>query len=443
MLKSIKSAFQIKELRRKLSFTMLMIILVRIGAQLPVPGINTSYFKQWFSQNNNGAFNIFSAFTGGSFENFSIFALGITPYITASIVVQLMSVAIPALEQYQKDGEYGRKKIEWINRWTAIGLSFFESICMAYGFGKSGLIPNMSILRGIIIVVCLTGGSGLMIFMGEMIKKHGIGNGISIILAVNILSRIPGSLSALFETFVLNKTIAKGCLSAAIIIAIIVATIVLVVILNDGHRDVPVQYSQKMNGRRLMGTQASKIPIKVNVANVMPVIFASSILSIPQLIASITGKGYGSGISRIVLECVNQNNWFNPANPQYSVGLIVYIVMIYFFAYFYTSISFNPLEVAANLKKGGGCIPGIRPGKPTEDYLTKVLSHMVAIGATALMVIIFIPTLFNGLFHANVSFGGTSIIIIVGVVLETLEQIEAAMQVRKHEGFLTGNRRRF
>lgn len=443
MFKSIKSAFRIKDLRRKLLFTLLMIILVRVGSQIPVPGINTSYFKQWFAQNNDGAFNIFSAFTGGSFENFSIFALGITPYITASIIIQLLSVCIPALEQFQKDGEYGRKKMEWVNRWTAIGLSVVESVCMAYGFGKSGLIPNMSIFRGIIITVFLTGGCGLMIFMGEMIKKHGIGNGISIILAVNILSRIPGSLSALFETFVFNKTIAKGCLSALIIIAIIVATIVLVVTLNDGHRDVPVQYSQKMNGRRLAGTQASKIPIKVNVANVMPVIFASSLLSLPQMVASITGKGYGSGISRIILEGVNQNNWFNPSTPWCSIGLVIYIVMLYFFAFFYTSISFNPLEVASNLKKSGGCIPGLRPGKPTEDHLAKVLSHMVVIGATALMIIVFIPTFFNGMFHASVSFGGTSIIIIVGVMLETLEQIEAHMQVRKHEGFLTKDRRGF
>jgi len=241
--------------------------------------------------------------------------------------------------------------IIWINRWTAIGLSFVESICMAYGFGRSGLIPNMAILRGLVIVICLTGGSGLMIFMGEMIKKHGIGNGISIILAVNILSRIPNSLAALFETFVFNKTLAKGCLSAVVILAVIIGTIVLVVILNDGHRDVPVQYSQKMNGRRLTGGLASKIPIKVNVANVMPVIFASSLLSLPQMVASFTGKGYGSGISKIILECVNQNNWFTPAKPQCSIGLVFYIVMIYFFAYFYTSISFNPMEVAANLKK--------------------------------------------------------------------------------------------
>lgn len=282
-----------------------------------------------------------------------------------------------------------------------------------------------------------------MIFMGEMIKKHGIGNGISIILAVNILSRIPNSLAALFETFVFNKTLAKGCLSAVIILAVIIGTIVLVVILNDGHRDVPVQYSQKMNGRRLTGGLASKIPIKVNVANVMPVIFASSLLSLPQMVASFAGKRYGSGISKIILECVNQNNWFNSAKPQCSIGLVCYVVMIYFFAYFYTSISFNPMEVAANLKKSGGCIPGLRPGKPTEEYLSKVISHMVVIGTTCLMGIVFIPTLFNGLFSAKVSFGGTSIIIIiiVGVTLETLEQIESHMQVRKHEGFLTKSKR--
>ena len=440
MFKFIKTAFRIKDLRRKLSFTLLMVILVRLGSQLPVPGIDTSYFKQWFEQNQNGAFSIFSAFTGGSFENFSVFALGITPYITASIVIQLLTIVIPALEQFQKDGEYGRKKIEWINRWTAIGLSFAESISMAYGFGKSGLLPNMSILRGIIIVVCLTGGSGLMIFMGEMIKKHGIGNGISIILAANILSRIPSNLTTLFENFVINKTIAKAVLSAVIIIAVILATILLVVVVNDGHRDIPVQYSRKMIGRRVTGGQMSKIPIKVNIANVMPVIFASSILSIPQLIASISGKGYGSGISKFILGCVNQNNWFSKSNPEYSLGLVIYIIMMYFFGYFYTSITFNPAEVADNLKKGGGCVPGLRPGKKTEEYLTDIVNHMVIIGTTSILIITMIPTIFNGLFNANVSFGGTSIIIIVGVMLETLEQIESQMQARSHEGFLTGNR---
>ena len=441
MLKSISKAFRIPDLRKKLLFTIGIIILVRAGSQVPVPGIDTTYFKQWFSQNNSGALNLFSAFTGGSFESFSVFALGITPYITASIIIQLLTIVIPALEEFQHDGVYGMKKLEWINRWTAIGLAFIESIAMALGFGRSGLIPNLSFLRGVIIVICLTAGSGLLIFMGEMIKKKGIGNGISIILAVNILSRVPHSLSLLFENFVYRKTIAKGMLAAATILGVILITIILVVLLNEGRRDISVQYSGKMSGHKMIGGQMSKIPIKVNVANVMPVIFTSTILSIPQMVATITGKGYGSGVSAFILNCVSQNNWFDPLHPQYTFGFVIYVVMMYFFAFFYTSISFNPMEIADNLKKQGGCIAGIRPGKPTEIYIGKIINRMIVIGTTGLLVVVMIPCVFNGMFGASVSFGGTSIIIIVGVILETLEQIESFMQERNFSGFILSDTR--
>ena len=439
MLRSIKKAFRIPDLRKKLLFTIGIIILVRIGSQLPVPGIDASYFKQWFAKNSEGPLNLFSAFTGGSFESFSIFALGITPYITASIIIQLLTIVIPVLEEYHHDGVYGMKKLEWINRWTAVGLAFIESIAMAIGFGRSGLIPDLSFLRGFIIVISLTAGSGLLIFMGEMIKKKGIGNGISIILAVNILSRVPQSLTILFENFVFRKTIAKGMLSAAIIIGVILITITLVVLLNEGRRNVPVQYSKKISGHGFYGGQKSKIPIKVNVANVMPVIFTSTMLSFPQMIASITGKGYGSGMSAFFLNCVSQNNWFNPAHPEYTFGFLIYVGMMYFFAFFYTSISFNPMEIADNLKKQGGCISGIRPGKPTEIYIRNIVNRMIVIGTTGLLIIVMIPCIFNGLFGASVSFGGTSIIIIVGVILETLEQIESYMQERNFTGFIQKN----
>lgn len=440
MFKSISTAFHIKELRKKLLFTIGMIMLVRIGSQIPVPGIDASYFKEWFQRNSNGAFNILSAFTGGSFEKFSVFGLGITPYITASIIIQLLSIVIPALEELRRDGDYGQKKMEWINRGTAIGLAFAESVAMSIGFGRSGLIPNMSILRGISIVFFLTGGSALLILAGELIKKHGVGNGISIILAVNILSRIPNDLYTLAESFVFHKTLAKGALAALIIAMILVATIVFVIILNDAHRDLLIQYSKKTAGRRLIGGQASKIPIKVNVANVMPVIFASSLLSIPQLAATLCGKGYGSGISKFILNAVNQNNWFSPQHPEYSVGLVFYVAMVFYFAYFYASISFNPMEIADNLRKQGGVVPGLRPGKPTELYIKKTVNTLTVIGAAGLMLVVLIPVIFNGLFGASVSFGGTSIIIIVGVTLETLQQIEAQMQGRKHEGFLLGDK---
>lgn len=437
MFESVRGAFRAKELRGKILFTLFIIALVRLGSQIPVPGINTEYFRQWFAENGGDAFNIISAFTGGSFERFSIFALGITPYITASIIIQLLTIAIPALEELQKDGDYGRKKLDWITRYTALGLALIESIAMAIGFGKSGLIPNMSALRGVIIVICLTGGCALIILLGECINKKGIGNGISIILMVNILSGIPRDIFALVELFIYEKTIAKAAVAVIIIVAVIILTVVLVVLLNEGVRKIPIQYAAKSNnGRALIRGQSSFLPIKVNAASVMPVIFASALFSIPMMFANILGKGYGSGISAFILNAINQNNWFSKTHPEYTLGLLIYIPLIIFFAYFYTSISFNPIEIADNLKKSGATIPGIRAGKPTEEYLSKIISRMIFIGAVGLIIVVLIPIFFSGMFGANVSFGGTSIIIIVGVILETLEQIEAAMQVHNYKGFI-------
>ena len=437
MLETLRNAFKIKDIRKKLFFTFLMLVVVRLGSQLPVPGVNRDYFSNWFaSQQANGALNFFSAFTGGSFENFSIFALNITPYITSSIIMQLLTIAIPKLEEMHRDGEDGRKKIQSITRYLTVGLALFESLAMAIGFGNSGLIEEMNVLNVITVVVALTAGSAFLMWVGERITENGVGNGISIVLMINILSRVPSDLSTLFETFVQGQTIAKGILAAVIIIAVIVVTIVLVILLNDATRKIPVQYAKKMQGRRLVGGQASNIPLKVNTAGVIPVIFASSLMSIPQMIAAFAGVGSTGGAATI-LGMLNQNNWFNFSSPIYSVGLILYIVLIIFFAYFYTSITFNPIEVADNMKKQGGFIPGIRPGKPTTDYLNKILGYIVFIGAVGLTIVVLIPIFFNGVFGASVSFGGTSIIIIVGVILETLKQIESQMVVRNYKGFLS------
>ena len=414
-----------------------MVLLVRLGSQIPIPGIDTSFFKEWFAENANDALNMFSAFTGGSFENFSVFALGITPFITTSIIIQLLSVCFPKLEEMQKDGEYGRKKIEKLTRIFAIVLSLIESLAMTVGFGRSGLLPNMNVARGIVIVMCLCLGSAALIFIGDMITKHGVGNGISVVLVTNILARIPSDLSALFESFVKGKTIAKGTLAAAIILAIILCTTILTIYINEAVRNIPIQYSRTLGGNGVFGSSLkSYLPIKVSLANVIPVIFAASVFSIPQLVATLAGRGYGGGISAFILNCTSQSNWFSITHPEYSIGLILYIVMIFFFGFYYTSINFNSIEIADNLKKQGGVIPGIRPGKPTELYLNKTINKLVLIGTTGLCIIILIPTFFSGAFGANVSFGGTSLIIICSVVIETLNAVESEMQASNYETFL-------
>ena len=436
MFETLKSVFKVKEMRRKLLYLIWMIFVIRIGSQLPVPGVDSDFFKQWFESNTGDAFNFFDAFTGGSFTQMSIFALNITPYITSSISIQLLTIAIPALEEMQRDGEEGRKKLTAITRYVTVGLALFESVAMAIGFGRQGMIPNMSFLKGIVVVASLTAGSAMLMWLGERITEKGIGNGISIVLTINIVSRIPSDMSLLYENFVKGKTIAKGMLAACIIAVIILFVVVLVLILNGAERRIPVQYSRKMVGRKMMGGQSTNIPLKVNTAGVIPVIFASSIMSFPSIIAQFAGKGNGTGIGSEILRGLSSNNWCNPSQIQYSWGLIVYVVLCVFFAYFYTSITFNPLEVADNIKKQGGFIPGIRPGKPTSDYLTKILNYIIFIGAVGLVIVAVIPFFFNGVFGADVSFGGTSIIIIVGVILETVKQVESQLLVRNYKGFL-------
>ena len=437
MLKTLQNAFKIKDVRRRIFYVFLMVVVIRIGSQLPIPGVDQSYFKDWFASQSNDAFNFFDAFTGGSFTEMSIFALNITPYITSSIIIQLLTIAIPKLEELQRDGEEGRKKLTAITRYLTIGLSLFQSIAMTVGFGNRGLIPDMNFMNAVVVVSCLTAGSAMLMWIGEQITDKGVGNGISIVLMVNIVSRIPSDLVTLFDQFVKGKTYAKGGLAAMIIIAIIVLVVVLVLILNGGIRKIPVQYSKKMVGRKVSGGQSSSIPLKVNTAGVIPIIFASSLMSFPVIIAGFTGWTGGTGIGSQILMGLTSNNWFNPSAPWYSLGLVLYIVLVIFFAYFYTSITFNPMEVADNMKKQGGFIPGIRPGKPTQEYLEKILSYLIFIGAAGLVIVAVIPFFFNGVFGADVSFGGTSLIIVVGVVLETLKQIESRMLVRNYKGFLS------
>jgi len=436
MFQTLRNAFKVKDIRSKIFYTFLMLVVVRLGSQLPIPGVDRSYFANWFSQQVGDAFNFFDAFTGGSFEEMSIFALNITPYITSSIIIELLTIAIPKLEEMQKDGEEGRKKLTAITRYVTVGLALLESIAMVIGFGRQGLIPDMTAMNVITVVVSLTAGSAFLMWVGERITEKGVGNGISIVLMINILSRVPSDITTLYETFIKPQTVAKGALAAVIILAVIVVTVVLVILLNGATRNIPVQYAKKMQGRKMVGGQSSSIPLKVNTAGVIPVIFASSLMSFPVVIAGFFQVNYDTIGGKILL-ALNSSSWFNPERPAYSVGLIVYIALIIVFAYFYTSITFNPLEVANNMKKSGGFIPGIRPGKPTSDYLDGILEYIILIGACGLIIVCLVPIIVSGLFSVSrLSFGGTSLIIIVGVVLETIKAVESQMLVRNYKGFL-------
>lgn len=432
MFKTLVNAFKIEDIRKKLIYTFMMLVIIRIGSQLPVPGVNRDYFAAWFAAQNSGAFNFFDAFTGGSFSSMSLFALGVNPYITSSIIIQLLTIAIPALEEMQKDGEDGKEKIQKITRYTTIVLALIEAVAMTIGFGNKGLLQEVSFINGLGVVAALVAGSCFIMWIGERITEKGVGNGISVVLLINIVSRMPDDFAALYQQFMQGKAVPMAILAAIIIIAVVLLTIVLVIFLQDGVRKIPVQYAKKMQGRKMVGGQSSHIPLKVNTAGVIPVIFASSLMSFPSIIVMLLGKSSDG----FVLNMLSQQNWCSLEHPGYSIGLLIYILLCVFFAYFYTSITFNPLEIANNMKKQGGFVPGIRPGKPTSDYLSKILNYIIFIGAIGLIIVAVIPIFFNGVFGASVSFGGTSLIIVVGVVLETIKQIEAQMVNRHYKGFL-------
>ena len=436
MFKTIRNAFKVKELRTKILYTFMMLVVIRFGSQLPIPGIETSFFANWFAKQTTDVFGFFNAMTGGSFSSMSIFALSITPYITSSIIIQLLTIAIPKLEELQKDGEDGRKKIQEYTRYTTVGLALIESSAMAIGFGRQGLLIDYNAWNIIIAIVTMTTGSALLMWIGEQITEKGVGNGISIVLLFNILSSVPDDMKTLHYRFIFGQTVTKMIFSVVVIALIILAMVVFVIVLNDAERRIPVQYSKKMVGRKMVGGQASNIPLKINTAGVMPVIFASSIMSFPVVISQFFTIDPNSIGSKILM-VLNSGSWCRPEYPIYSIGLVIYIALLIMFAYFYTSITFNPLEVANNMKKQGGFIPGIRPGKPTSDYLNKILNYIVFIGACGLIVIAIVPIFASGLLNVSrISFSGTSLIIIVGVVLETIKAVESQMLVRYYKGFL-------
>lgn len=433
MFKTLREALKVKEIRKRLIFTFLMLVVVRFGSQLPVPGVNSSVVKELFARLNTDAFNLFNSFTGGSMENFSVFALSITPYITSSIIMQLLTIAIPRLEELQRDGEEGRKKIVEYTRYVTVALALIESIAMAVGFGSQGVLEEYNWFSILVTVVTLTAGSAFLMWIGERITENGIGNGISVVLLINILSRIPDDVGVIYERFIAGRSIAAGVVVAIIILAVLVAIVLFTVLMNAAIRKIPVQYAQKMQGRRNVGGQQSHIPLKVNTAGVIPVIFASSLMTTPYMIAQFFNVDYSS-IGGQILLMLQSSYWFRADYPWYSIGAVIYIALIIIFAYFYTSITFNPLEVANNMKKQGGFIPGIRPGKPTSDYLNKILNYIVLIGAVGLVIVAIIPTIISSIFSiSRLSFLGTSLIIIIGVIIESLKQVETKMVAREYD----------
>lgn len=435
MFQTIRNAFKVKEIRKGVLYTFMMLVVIRFGSQLPTPGVDPTYLKRFFDQAGD-ALGFLNAVTGSSFENMSVLALSITPYITSSIIMQLLTIAIPKLEEMQKDGEDGRRKILEYTRYVTVALALLQSSAMAIGFGRQGFLIDYNVWSIIVAICSMTAGSAFLMWVGEQITENGVGNGISIVLLFNIISSVPNDGITLFTRFIRGKKVPVAAVSVVIIAAIIFAMVVFVIILNDAERRIPVQYSKKMQGRKMVGGQSSHIPLKVNTSGVMPVIFASSIMSFPVIIGQFLNVNY-STIGGKILMVLSSSNWLVPERPIYSIGLVIYIVLLILFAYFYTSITFNPLEIANNMKKQGGFIPGIRPGKPTSDYLNKILNYIVFIGAVGLTVVAILPIAFSGIFSiSRISFSGTSLIIIVSVILETIKSIESKMLVRNYRGFL-------
>ena len=442
MFKNVLTAFRVKDIRNKILFTLFMLIIIRIGSNIPVPGVNTDFFKNLFDGlQAQDAVGWLSNMTGGSFEQMSIFALSITPYITSSIIMELLTIAIPALEEIQKEGDEGRRKIAEYTRYVTVILALLESSAMAIGFSGSGFFKESpaGVFTIIVAIFAMTAGSAFLMWTGERITEHGVGNGISVVLLFNIISSLPRDFNVLYETFIKTQSVsAYKIMYALIIVAAFIGLIALSVILQDARRDIPVQYASRIAGRTSVSNGASVIPLKVNTSGVIPVIFASSVMSLPLIVLQFMDVPRTNPMY-YVASFLNSGSWFNPDLPiYYSLGALVYVFLVIFFAYFYTSITFNPTLVANNLKKSGGFIPGIRAGKETADYLNRILNYIIFIGAVMLCVVALIPIVASGVFNiSRISFAGTSLLIVVGVILETLTSIESQLVVRNYKGFLS------
>lgn len=428
MLQTLRNAWRVEELRRKMLFTLLIVLLYRLGNAIPVPYVNVAALQYYFTQLENTVLGLYNVMSGGAFSSATIFALSIQPYINASIIIQLLCIAIPALERLSKEGgEEGKKKIAAITRYATVGIGLLMGFAYYMIMRNNGLLDSdaqNSVWAAIVIILTFTSGSALIMWLGEQITEFGIGNGISIILFASIVSRMPTS----FITSIRN--IINGSLQwwlFALILLGALAIIVLIVYVSDAERRIPVQYAKRVVGRKMYGGQSTHLPMKVNMSGVMPIIFAQSIASLPATIAAFTGS--------------NPDGWFMKIFDTTSITYaVIYFLLILFFAYFYSTIQFNPIEVANNLKKNGGYIPGFRPGKPTSEFIQKVLNKITLFGAIYLGIIAVVPILVSHFSQApaltGISLGGTSIIIVVGVALETVRALEAQMLMRNYKGFL-------
>ena len=416
------------ELRKKILYTLFILLIFRFGSCIPVPFINTDLLAAYFEQASvsGSMLGYLNMFTGGGLSTATIFAMSITPYINASIILQLLTVAIPALERMVKDGgEEGRKKIASWTRYLAVILGLLQGFSYYALLRSNGFLSNHSARAAAAIILTFTAGTALIMWLGEHITQNGIGNGISIILFAGIISRGPSLFSTFYNLF---RGGVSGIVSAVLMIIIGLAIVVFIVFMSNAERRIPVQYAKRVVGRKMYGGQSTHLPIKVNAAGVMPIIFASSILSLPQTIAMFWQPESGT-VGYHVL------NLFSQTNPFY---IVVYGLLILAFAYFYASIQFNPIEIANNLKKNGGFIPGFRPGKPTSDFITKALGKVTFVGAIFLCIVAVLPLIVGAISPtlSNVALGGTSVIIVVGVALDTVKQLEAQMLMRHHKGFL-------
>lgn len=420
MISAFKNAFKVETLRKKILFTIFMIAIIRMGYNIPVPGVNADAIGQFLKSFGESA-GFLDMVTGGGLGKMALFGLGILPYINASIVMQLLTVAIPALEKVSKE-EDGRQKINKITKYGAIVLSAIQSFGIIYGFRNAQILIDQTLMSYLVAIVTMTAGTAVLIWIGDKITEKGLGNGISMIIFLNIVSRFPKTFSDLSKT--LNNTFVY-----LIILAVFLLIIGFVVIIQLGERRIPVEYAKRVSGRRVAGGGTSNIPIRVNLSGVMPVIFASSLLQLPNAIMQFmkaAGKMPSESFTNIV-------TWLSIKHP---FGAVLYLVLILFFAYFYTTIQFNPIQFADNLKKSGGVIAGVRPGEPTVRYMSRVLNYVTLVGAIGLSLIAIAPVLLEFFVHTSVAFGGTSLLIAVGVSLEIVKQIEAHLLVRHYKGFL-------
>ncbi len=420
MFQTIRDAFKIEDVRKKIFYTFFMMFAIRIGAAIPIPGINSARILEFFNQNKNGLLGMYDTFSGGAFKQMTIFALGIVPYINSSIIMNLLTIAIPALEEMHKDGAEGRKKIAKITRYATVGFAIIQALAISIAFRS--YFFNYSVLSVTLAVVTMTAGTAFLMWVGERITEKGVGNGISLIIAINILSGLDSGANVLIDRIRSGKYL--------VVVGVLVAIFILfmvVVILQLAERRVAVQYAKRVQGRKVYGGQSTHIPLRVNMAGVIPVIFASSLMQFPATITQFFNQ--------------NPTGWWGKTLTYLSfrnpVGAAIYFVLIILFAYFYTAITFNPFEVADNMKKNGGFIPGIRPGRPTVDYLSKILSRLVFIGAVILGLLALAPVGLSAITDIRFGFGGTSLIIVAGVAIETIKQIESQLVMRHYKGFLS------